>query len=70
MTMGLKFRIYEVDELHCLCSENKGADQLQGSDLEANLRLCSRICKKKQVFSRGSINDKPIGEFIALRYRF
>ena len=26
MTRGLKFRIYEVEELHCLCSENKDAD--------------------------------------------
>ena len=34
MTRDLKCRIYEVKELHCLCSENKGADQLRGSDLE------------------------------------
>ena len=44
MAGGLKFRILGVEELHCLCSENKGADQLRGSDREANLRLCSRIC--------------------------
>ena len=60
MARGLTFRIKEVEELHCLCSENKGADQLRGSDREANLRLCCRICKK-QVFSRGSIIDKLIG---------
>ena len=37
-----------------LCSENKGADQLRGTDLH----LCFRICKK-QVFSRrGSIAIK------------
>ena len=54
---GLEFRIYEEKELHCLCSKNKGADQLRISDREANLRLCSRICKK-QVFSRGSIMNQ------------
>ena len=26
---GLKFRIYEEEGLHYLCSENKGADQLR-----------------------------------------
>ena len=57
------FRILEEEELHRLCSENKGADQLRGSDGKAYLRLCSRICKK-QVFSRGSIIDKFIDEFI------
>ena len=66
MATVLKFRISEIEELHCLCSENKGADQLRGSDREANLRLCSRICKT-QLFSRGSIIDKLIGEFITLR---
>ena len=44
MARGLKFRIQEVEELHCLCSKNKGADQVRGSDREANLRLCSSIC--------------------------
>ena len=62
MSRGLKFWIKEVEELYGLCSENKDADQLR-SDHEANLRLCSHICKK-QVFSRGSIIDKLIGEFI------
>ena len=47
MHRGLKFQIQEVEELHCLCSENKEADQLRGSDRKANLRLCSRICKKQ-----------------------
>ena len=59
MARGLKFRIKEIEVLHCLCIENKG-DQLRGSDREANLRLCSRICKN-QVFSRGSIIDKLTG---------
>ena len=42
---GLKFRIYESEGLHYLCSENKGADQFRGHR-EADLRLCFRICKK------------------------
>ena len=36
--------------LQYLCSENKGADQLRGSNRAADLRLCFCICKKKQVF--------------------
>ena len=30
MARGLKFQIYEVEGLHYLCRENKGADQLCG----------------------------------------
>ena len=44
MSRGLKLRIKEEEELYCLCSENKDADQLRG-DHEANLRLCSRIIR-------------------------
>ena len=44
MARGLKFRIWIVEGLHYLCSENKGADQLRGYR-EADLRLCFRICK-------------------------
>ena len=44
MAGGLKFRIEKVEGLHCLSSENKGADQLRGN-CEADLRLCFRICK-------------------------
>ena len=62
MSRGLKLRIKEEEELYCLCSENKDADQLRG-DHEANLRLCSRIIKR-QVFSRGSIIDQLNGEFL------
>ena len=58
MARRLKFRIKEVEEQYCLRSEGKGADQIPG-DREANLRLCSRICKR-QIFSRGSIIDKLI----------
>ena len=44
MARGLKFRIYKVEGLYNLCSENKGADQLRGHR-EADLHLCFRICK-------------------------
>ena len=30
MAIGLKFRIWEVEGLYNICSENKGADQLHG----------------------------------------
>ena len=53
MATSLKFRIYEVEELCYLCSENKGADQLRGYR-EADLRLCFRICKKTGFSRRGS----------------
>ena len=43
MASSLKFQIKKVEELYYLCSENKGADQLRGS--EDDLRLCFRICK-------------------------
>ena len=52
MARGLKFWIYEEEELYYQCSENKGADQLRGYR-EADLRLCFRICKKKR-FSHGA----------------
>ena len=55
MARGLKFRIYEVEGLYYLCSENKGADQLRGC-CEADLRLCFRICKKLVFSQRGSNN--------------
>ena len=58
---GLKFRIKEVEELYCLSSENKDADQLRG-DHEANLRLCYRICKK-QVFSRAQLSINLLTNF-------
>ena len=45
MARGLKFRIYVVEGLNYLYSENKDADQLRGYR-EADLRLCFRICKK------------------------
>ena len=49
MARGLKFRIYEVEELFYLFSKNKGADQLRGYP-EADLRLCFHICEMA-VFS-------------------
>ena len=45
MARGLKFRIYEVEELYFPSSENKGADQLRGYR-EADLRLSFRILQK------------------------
>ena len=60
MSRGLKFRIKRVEELYCLCSENKDADQLRG-DHEANLCLCSRMCKK-QVSHAAQLSIK-FGEF-------
>ena len=45
---SLKFRIKEVEEMYCLCSENKGADQLR-SYCAADLRHCFRICQKSRV---------------------
>ena len=45
MARGLKFRIYKVEGLYYLSSENKGADQLRGHH-EADLRLCFRIYAK------------------------
>ena len=46
MAIGLKFRIYVIEGLYYLCSENKGADQLC-CYREADLRLCFRICKRQ-----------------------
>ena len=56
MARGLKLRIKKVEGLYYLCSENKGADQLRG-DIEADLRLCFRICKKPVFSRRGSFKD-------------
>ena len=44
MARGLKLRIYKVEGLDFICSENKGADQLRGYR-EADLHLCFRKCK-------------------------
>ena len=41
----LIFRIYNVDGLYFLCSENTGVDHMCGYRA-ANLRLCFRISKK------------------------
>ena len=56
MARSLKFRIYEVEGLYYLCSENKGTDQLRGYR-DADLRLCFRICKKPVFSGRGSYDD-------------
>ena len=44
MTRSLKVWIKKVEVLYYQSSENKGADQLRGYR-EADLRLCSRICR-------------------------
>ena len=59
MARGLKFRIWKVEGLYYLCSENKGADQLRGYR-EVDLRLCFRICKTLVFSRRGSYATKGI----------
>ena len=44
MGRSLKFRIYELEGLYYLCSENKGEDQLPGFR-PADLRLCLHMLK-------------------------
>ena len=44
MARGLTFRIWKIEGLYYLCSENKAADQLRGYH-EADLCLSFRICK-------------------------
>ena len=44
MARGLQFRIWEVEGLYYLRSENKGADQLRGNYRAADLLLCFCIC--------------------------
>ena len=45
MARDLNFRIWKVEGLCYLCSENKGADQLPGNR-KADLRLCFCIYAK------------------------
>ena len=52
---SLKFRIYEKEKLYCLCSENKGTDQLHGY-CEADVRLCFCLCRLL-VFPCGSLRE-------------
>ena len=59
MARGLKFRIWGVEGLHYLCSENKGADQLCGYR-KADLSLCFRICKNTVFSRRGSFDNGKI----------
>ena len=54
MATGLKFRIEEVEGLHYLCSENKGADQLHGFHA-ADFGLC---------FFLAHLSRRLIGELI------
>ena len=50
--------------MYCPCSENKGADQLRGY-LEADLRLCFRICRLL-VFSQGGLFNRGIHFVVAI----
>ena len=50
MARSLKFRLWKVEGLYYLCSENKGADELRGYR-EADLRLCFRMFKKPVFFT-------------------
>ena len=59
MARGLKFRIWKVEGLYYLYSENKGADQLRGYR-ELDLRLCFRICKMLVFSRRGSTYSKDV----------
>ena len=49
MARGLKLRIYKVEGLYQLCSQNKGADQLRGYH-SADLRPCFSQMQKKKGF--------------------
>ena len=53
----LKFRIYGVEEMYYLCSENKGADQLW-SYCTADLHLCFRICKSRLSHDAAQLSSK------------
>ena len=55
MARGLKFWIKEVKGLDCVCSKNKGTDQLRGHRA-ADLRLCFRI-NAKRWFSHDAAHD-------------
>ena len=55
MPRDLKFRIYKVEGLYYLSSENKGAGQLRGHR-EADLRLCFRIYAKR-LFSHDATHE-------------
>ena len=51
MARGLKFRMWEVQELHCLCSENEGADQFRGT---AKLICAHVLAYAKSRFSHAA----------------
>ena len=54
MVRGWEFWIQKEEELYYRCSENKGADQLR-SYCEADLHLCSRLCRLFVFLCGGSI---------------
>ena len=54
MATGLTFKIYQVEGLYYLCSENKGTDQLQGYHT-ADQHLCLRMYEKQVLLMIGLI---------------
>ena len=56
---GLKFRIWEVERLYYLCSENKGADQLLGFRT-ADLGLCFSQIQKSGFLASWLIFDSAM----------
>ena len=60
MARGLKIRIYELEGLYYLSSENKSADQLRGHR-EADLRLCFRIYMQNFCFLTIRLKSKNCG---------
>ena len=56
MARALNFQISGVEGLYCLCSENKGTDQLHGYRT-ADLRLCFHICKKQISYDAAQIEQ-------------
>ena len=61
LARGLKFRIYEVEELYYLCSENKSVDQLCGYNAP-DQRLCFFRISKKQVFTLTQLTSVLMGK--------
>ena len=53
---SLKFWIEVEEGLYCLCSENKGVDQLHAYR-KAGLRLCFRICELLVFSCDGSLSN-------------
>ena len=66
---GLKFRIYKVEGLYYLYSENKGADQLCGYR-EADLRLCFSYAKIRFSHDAAHIIGSGVVTFLEKQLTF